>query len=108
MASPDHDESAAFTEQARWLIEQHNNRSEAFTTRAVALLGFEGVILALLLQGAGLDGMTASGWTWTWLLLTIAALTRQGGWEPLGKPAGRVWTDDYASILPHLTWRRFL
>jgi spermidine synthase len=39
---------------------------------------------------------------------TLAALTRGGGWRPLGKPAGLVWTDDYASILPHLTWRKFL
>lgn len=74
MTSPDHDESAEFTEQTRWLIEQHNARSEAFTTRAVALLGFEGVILALLLQGAGMDGMKASAWTWIWLALTVAPL----------------------------------
>jgi hypothetical protein len=56
------------------------------------------------------------GWPETpsqWIALsrdpaTIAALTRGGGWRPLGKPAGLVWTDDYASILPHLTWRKFL
>jgi SAM-dependent methyltransferase len=56
------------------------------------------------------------GWPETpsqWIALsrdphTIAALTRGGGWRPLGRPAGLVWTDDYASILPHLTWRKFL
>ena len=27
-------------------------------------------------------------------------------WQPLDKPDGRVWTDDYASVLPHLTiWK---
>lgn len=46
------DESAEFIEQARWLIEWHNRRSEAMATRAAGLLGFVGVILALLLQGA--------------------------------------------------------
>ncbi len=45
-------DSAEFTEQARWLIEWHNRRSEAMATRAACLLGFVGVILALLLQGA--------------------------------------------------------
>ena len=38
----------------------------------------------------------------------LAALTQAGGWKALVRPAGTVWTDDYASILPHLTWRNFL
>jgi hypothetical protein len=71
LASPNHDESAAFAAHARWLIEQHNKRSEAFTTRSVALLGFQGVILALLLQGAGIDAVDASRWTSAWLVLAI-------------------------------------
>lgn len=58
-SSPDND-SADFIEHARWLLEWHNARSEALTTRAVALLGFVGVILALLLQGSGLKGIEAS------------------------------------------------
>lgn len=74
MSGHSNDESAEFIEHARWLLEWHNKRGEAFTTRAVALLGFNGVILAVLLQGAGLDGIDASGWTWTWLAGTVALL----------------------------------
>ncbi len=74
MTGPANDESAEFIEHARWLLEWHNRRGEAFTTRAVALLGFNGVILALLLQGAGLDGIVATNWTWTWLVSSVVAL----------------------------------
>jgi hypothetical protein len=71
-------DSADFIEQARWLLEWHNKRSEAFTTRAVAVLGFVGVVLALLLQGAGLDDIKASGWTWTFLGASLLALVTSG------------------------------
>jgi len=38
----------------------------------------------------------------------LAALTGDGpAWRPLAAPAGEVWRDDFASILPHLTWRTF-
>lgn len=58
----------------------------------------------------------ASGWPLAeskWVVLSrdrtkLAALTRDGGWRDLGPPTKSVWTDDYASILPQLTWRRFL
>jgi hypothetical protein len=29
-------------------------------------------------------------------------------WRKPGPAAGRVWTDDHASILPYVTWRNFL
>ena len=73
ISAPDND-SADFIEQARWLLGWHNARSEAFTTRAVALLGFVGVILALLLQGSGLKGIDPSRWTWTFLVSAVLAL----------------------------------
>ena len=41
-------ETDAFTTQARWLLEWHNKRNNGFSTRSVAILGFTGVILALL------------------------------------------------------------
>lgn len=50
------DEIDAFNEQARWLLEWHNKRTDGFSTRSVALLGFTGVILALLPRGLDLDG----------------------------------------------------
>ncbi len=37
---------------------------------------------------------------------TLAALTGEGAaWRPLAPPAEAVWRDDFASILPHVTWR---
>ena len=35
---------------------------------------------------------------------TLATLTGDGAWHPLAPPAGQVWRDDFASILPHVTW----
>lgn len=51
-------------------------------------------------------GLTAS----TWVALSrdpaqLGALTEDGKWKSLGKPAADVWRDDYASILPHLIWK---
>lgn len=43
------EEIERFTEQAKWLFAYHESRGESLFTRAVALLGFVGVILALLL-----------------------------------------------------------
>jgi SAM-dependent methyltransferase len=37
----------------------------------------------------------------------LAVLTEAGGWRPLAAPAEDVWRDEFASILPHLTWRSF-
>jgi hypothetical protein len=49
----------------------------------------------------------------TWVAIArdparLESLTLGGGWETLGDPAGTVWTDEYASILPHLIWSQFL
>jgi spermidine synthase len=40
---------------------------------------------------------------------TLEALTapHERAWVPLGPPAEDVWRDDFASTLPHLTWRTF-
>jgi Na+/melibiose symporter-like transporter len=62
-----------YIEHARWLLEWHNKRSEALTTRAVALLGFVGVILSLLLRGTP-QQVDPSWWTWAWFVLTVVAL----------------------------------
>lgn len=78
MADPSKNDSADFIDQARWLLEWHNRRGETFTTRAVALLGFVGVFLTLLLQGAALRGITATSWTWVFLGGSLAALLWSG------------------------------
>jgi hypothetical protein len=61
-----------------------------------------------LQEGSLDDGLSSSHW----VALSrdrakLAALTSGGGWEPLARPAGTVWRDDFASILPHLTWSTF-
>jgi hypothetical protein len=68
------DDSAVFIDQARWLLEWHNRRSEAFASRALAVLGFDGVILALLLQGFGVKGIEATGPVWVFLISTTLLL----------------------------------
>jgi MFS family permease len=72
-------QAALFMEHARWVMEWHNKRAEGAATRAVAVLGFAGVMLALLVQGAGLDALHPTEWTWRLatagaVLLLLAAL----------------------------------
>lgn len=64
----------AFTEHAKWLIDWHGKRSDAFATRASALLGFAGVILALLLNGARVPGLNPNPWFWATLVVTATLL----------------------------------
>lgn len=52
----DSGEIDAFAAHARWLLEWHNKRNDGFATRSVAVLGFTGVILALLPRGLDLSG----------------------------------------------------
>jgi hypothetical protein len=59
---------------------------------------------------------TADYWATSWVAVSrdpaqiakIRALAPQLEWRPLGKPAPQVWRDDYASILPYVTWYNFL
>lgn len=41
-------------------------------------------------------------------LKALAAANKGQQWRPLGKPAASVWTDDHASILPHVEWGNIL
>lgn len=68
------EETSGFLEQARWLLAWHNDRSEALASRATALLGFIGVILALVLTGAGLKHHRFTGFDWWMLALAAAGL----------------------------------
>jgi hypothetical protein len=68
-------ETEAFTAQARWLLEWHNKRSDGFESRAVAILGFSGVILALLPAGLSLSkGLKLTSGIKDALFLTAALL----------------------------------
>lgn len=72
----DRGSAAAYLEHARWLLEWHNKRSEAATSRAATLLGFLGVILAALLQGAALlDGDLA---VCSWIFLGLTGISLSG------------------------------
>ncbi|WP_391562449.1 spermidine synthase [Novosphingobium sp.] len=59
---------------------------------------------------------TADYWPTSWVAVSrdpaqiakIKALAPQHAWRSLGKPAPQVWRDDYASILPYVTWTNFL
>lgn len=59
---------------------------------------------------------SANYWPTTWVAVSrdpaqiarIKALAPQFAWRALGKPAPHVWRDDYASILPYVTWTNFL
>lgn len=72
----------------------------------LAALAKEGKLSAMLRPDRVTEpGLTSSNW----VALSrdpaqLAALTRDGKWRPLRKPAADVWRDDYASILPHLLW----
>lgn len=66
-------ELEAFTAQARWIIEYHDRRGESLSTRAVALMGFTGVILALLSRSNLPGDAVANAWV-TGLTFTTVAL----------------------------------
>lgn len=59
---------------------------------------------------------TTDYWPTSWVAVSrdpaqiarIRALAPQREWRPLGPPAPQVWRDDYASILPYVTWTNFL
>lgn len=63
-------------------------------------------------DGSGEPGLTATAW----VLLAPqvekfdAVLDASGdaAWRPLENPADEVWTDDYASAIPHLRWENLL
>ena len=55
-----------------------------------------------------MEDKEARTFTSGWIALSadgskLDRITEQDGWAPLGEPAERLWTDDYASVLPHLT-----
>jgi|GEM_PF-2586329 len=67
-------ELEAFAEQSRWLIEYHDRRGESLSSRAVALMGFCGVILALLGRGDLPKGASANAWVTVAAALTVGLL----------------------------------
>lgn len=66
-------EIGVFIDQARWLLDYHDRRSESLSTRAVALLGFAGVVFALVLQGRLPKGVDSN------CVIAIAIVVTLGG-----------------------------
>ncbi|KQQ42133.1 hypothetical protein ASF50_14950 [Nocardioides sp. Leaf307] len=73
------DEIERFTDQARWLFAYHESRGESLHTRAVALLGFVGVTLALLLGSNLPEGLDVTCLMKVLFALTVATLLLAGG-----------------------------
>lgn len=69
------DEIKAFTEQGRWLLEYHNKRNDGIAERAVAMLGFTGVILALIPTALALPTkIHHTAGLWIALITTVVGL----------------------------------
>lgn len=64
---------AAYLEQARWHLDQQQRRASSFQQTAVAIIGFDGVLLAVLVSGDALSGVTRNTLTW-WLVVAGAAV----------------------------------
>jgi hypothetical protein len=67
------DRYAAFLDQARWLLDQEQRRGAAFQQSAVALVGFDGVLLTLLVSSSAIGATTRYGLSW-WSTVTGATL----------------------------------
>lgn len=55
---------AAFLEQAKWLLDQQQARGAAFQQNAAVLVGFDGVLLALLISGDALGNVESLSGMW--------------------------------------------
>jgi len=77
--SDDADEIERFTEQAKWLFAYHESRGESLYTRAVALLGFVGVMLALLLGADLPKGVDVTCPIKVTFVATVVSLLMTGG-----------------------------
>ncbi|MBU6246066.1 MAG: hypothetical protein KGP12_12700 [Actinomycetales bacterium] len=95
-----------FIDQARWLIAYHDARAEAVSQRSVAVLGFTGVVLALLPSALALPpSLDMNCWLWIILIGTIvtllgaAVLSLKVLWvRETGVPSARqtrIWLDEY-------------
>lgn len=67
-------------EQAKWLLDYHNRRNDSLGQRAVALLGFTGVVLALVPTALGVpDNLHTNRWLYASLYTTLAGLLVTAG-----------------------------
>ncbi|GAB3716540.1 hypothetical protein GCM10028815_34700 [Mariniluteicoccus flavus] len=73
------EEIEQFIDQARWLIDYHDRRGESLATRAVALLGFSGVMLALILRWELPVGVSPSRAVVVALVSTVVLLMGTAG-----------------------------
>lgn len=69
----DRPQFVAYLDQARWLLEQQQRRGASFQQTAVAVIGFDGVLLAVLVSGDSLGSTGRYTGAW-WATVTSAAL----------------------------------
>lgn len=63
----------AFLDQGRWLLEQQQRRSDVFQQGAIALVGFDGILIAILASGDALGSTTRYSAAW-WAVIAGAGL----------------------------------
>ena len=92
------------------LLVHISNRFVDLEPVLAALARKRGLAAALRADKPSGPGLASSNW----IVLTrdarkLATLSapEEGAWKPLAPPAEDVWRDDFASTLPHLTWRTF-
>lgn len=69
------EELQALIDHSRWLLDYHDRRSESINQRAIAVLGFTGVILALVPAALALPkSVEMTRGVWISLIVTMAAL----------------------------------
>jgi hypothetical protein len=69
----------AFLDQARWHQDQQRQRTASFQTNAAALLGFNGVLLGLLVTGGMLGNSAVFSIAWWAGLAAVVAFTVSAG-----------------------------
>ena len=65
---------SAYLDQARWLLEQQQRRGAGFQQTAVALIGFDGVLLAVLVSGDALGTVSRYDAAWWATIIGAASL----------------------------------
>jgi hypothetical protein len=81
----------AFLEQARWHLEQQQRRDASLQQGAIAVIGFDGVLLVILVSGSALTSIDKFGVSWWATVAGVALLV-------LSSLAG------VAAVLPRATY----
>lgn len=103
----------AFLDQARWLLEQQQRRSTNLQQTAVALIGFDGVLLAVLVSGDSLSTSIRHSTSW-WTTVIGAGLIVMSSIagvmairpRPIYVAGADLTVDEWAKLHTEATWDR--